>query len=141
MASSHPWHPPHLQPRRAVLRDGSPTGSTVFAATAFLTVGPIVLPIAVPVSACINSICVSTPSETNSITLTAPVTDTVGVAVLTPGTCPLGEVGAVINISTGGSATISGTVSGTADGMPFSELLGPVTVAGPSATVSAWATP
>lgn len=111
------------------------------AATVSLSVGPVLLASPAPVSACINSTCASTPSNVESFSLTVSVDDTLGVPVLTPGTCPAGEVGVVINVATGGSVTISGALSGTADGMPFSEPLGPVTVAGPSATVSACVSP
>lgn len=93
-----------------------------------LTVGPVPVP-NVPLSACIDTTCVSTP-PLKTVKLTTTVTVNGGaLPTLTPASCPNGGLGAAIRISslTPSTVTISGSVSGTSSSGPVNIPLGPVT--------------
>lgn len=108
--------------------------------TVTLAVGPIALP-GVPVSACVNSTCQTTPSLT-SVTLNVSATaDTSAAPTLTAVSCPNGGTGAAVKLTTAtsASATVSAQVSGTkTDGTPFQLSQGQtVNVSTPGVIISA----
>ncbi|MCW7944427.1 hypothetical protein AAW14_20990 [Streptomyces hygroscopicus] len=93
-----------------------------------LTVGPVPIP-QVPLSACIDTTCVSTP-PLNSVKLTTTATvNGLALPVLTAASCPNGGQGAAIRVSslTPTTVTISGSVTGTSSSGPVNIPLGPVT--------------
>ena len=95
-----------------------------------LTLGPAPLP-QVPVSACIDTTCVSTPALTGAM-LTATVTVTgspLPLVILTPATCPGAGQGIAIEVSSlrPVTVTISGSVAGTTPSGPVTIPVGPVT--------------
>ncbi|WP_035839098.1 hypothetical protein [Kitasatospora azatica] len=95
-----------------------------------LAVGPLPVP-HVPVTACIDTTCVTTPPLT-SVTLAATATVTSGplpVVLLLPASCPNGGSGVEISVSSlqPVTVTVSGSLSGTTTSGPISIPLGPVT--------------
>ncbi len=95
-----------------------------------LTLGPVPLP-QVPISACVDTTCVSTPALT-SATLTATASVTGGplpLVLLTPASCPTGSLGIGVQVSSlkPVTVTVGGSVSGTTTNGPVTIPLGPVT--------------
>jgi hypothetical protein len=109
------------------------------AATASLSLGPVPVP-SVPVTVCVNGSCAAVPAVTSvSLSLTA-TTSGPALPVIIPVLCPPGTVGVGAKITAiGGSATITGDVSGTTGSGPFHIPIGPLTTGPglPGATVSA----
>ncbi|WP_225839632.1 hypothetical protein [Streptomyces sp. NK08204] len=109
-----------------------------------LTVGPAVLP-QVPVSACIDTTCVATPTLTSvQLTATATVDGSITPVVLTPEVCPNGGLGVAVRVTTTQtlSVTLSADVSGTTpSGSPVDISVGPktetITAGTPGALISA----
>ncbi|MGW0879486.1 hypothetical protein [Streptomyces sp. NPDC002671] len=109
-----------------------------------LTVGPVALP-QVPVSACVDTTCVSTPTLASvTLTATATVDGSITPVVLTREDCPNGGLGAAVRVTTTQtvSVTLSAAVSGTtASGGPYSTSVGPktetITAGAPGALISA----
>ncbi len=109
------------------------------------SVGPVPVP-NVPVQVCVNGTCQQTPAlSAVALNVSATADPTVGTPpTITPGPCPGGQLGGVLNVNGGSSgATLSGTVSGTVPtGSSFSQPIPPLTVApGGTATISACASP
>ncbi|WP_055495668.1 hypothetical protein [Streptomyces sp. TP-A0356] len=106
----------------------APTPAFAASHSVSLTVGPVPVP-HVPLSACIDTTCVSTP-PLNSVTLSTTATvNGPALPILTPAPCPNGGRGAAIRISslTPTTVTISGSVSGTSSSGQVNIPLGPVT--------------
>jgi hypothetical protein len=95
------------------------------------TVGPIPLP-NVPVEVCVDDSCQSTPALGSvSLKVTAKADLKVGtLPAITPGSCPPGESGVVLKVTTGTTkVTVSGNVIGTLPtGAPVNIPVGPVTI-------------
>jgi hypothetical protein len=113
--------------------------------TATLSVGPVVLP-GLPAQVCIDATCTPSTALLN-VGLTAQATTDVTVApvTLTATSCPVGQLGAAIKVTS--ATTVSATVTATAtglglDGQLHTVVVGPETVSvGPvGVTVSACAT-
>lgn len=114
---------------------------TAFAEPTVVSVGAGPVPVPnVPVEACVDDECESTPALSSvSLDVEASSDVTSTPPTITPGTCASGT-GIAFVVQTGSDqATVRGEVSGTLpDGSLFSEPVGPVTVpADESATVSA----
>ncbi len=106
----------------------APTPAFAASHSVSLTVGPVPVP-QVPLSACIDTTCVSTPSL-NSVTLTTTATvDGLALPILIPVPCPNGGQGVAISVSSlkPTTVTVSGSVSGTSSSGPVNIPLGPVT--------------
>ncbi|MEU9047586.1 MULTISPECIES: hypothetical protein [unclassified Kitasatospora] len=96
-----------------------------------VSVGPVSLP-QVPVTACVDSSCVTTPPLTSaSLTATATVTHgPLPMVLLLPTVCPNGGTGLALQVTSlvPVTVTVSGSISGTTtSGTPVSVPLGPVT--------------
>lgn len=113
------------------------SGNALAATTVSLTAGPIPLP-NIPVKACINANCVSTPPlSTVKLTVDASVTLNLSLGSLTSilptitaAACPNGETGVALDVTTGAAAvTLGGTITGTIEnGMTYTQTLAQVTV-------------
>ncbi|MEX2552826.1 MAG: hypothetical protein WD627_07505 [Actinomycetota bacterium] len=99
--------------------------------TVSAAIGPVALP-NVPVEVCIDDSCQSTPAlRSVSLKVTAKVDLGVGtLPAITPGSCPPGESGAVLKVTTGTTkVTVAGNVTGTLPtGAPINIPVGPVTI-------------
>jgi hypothetical protein len=108
--------------------------------TVTLSVGPVSLP-GLPVSACIDGTCVSTPVLTSVGVSVTATTDTSVAPTLAAVSCPNGGLGVavVVTTATSVSVTISALVTGTSPDGPVSVPVGPetVTVSTPGVIVSA----
>jgi len=97
--------------------------------TVTVTVGPVSAP-GVPVSACVDSTCASTPAVTE-LALTASVTADAAASsvLLEPVACPTGSDGAAVRVSTSTTVTVrvSATLSGTGPEGPVLVTVGPKT--------------
>ncbi|NYI05345.1 hypothetical protein [Allostreptomyces psammosilenae] len=95
--------------------------------TATLTVGPVNLPAVVPVEACIDDLCVSTPEATDVTLRVVATTLTEGQPLeLTSVPCPSGH-GAAVTVSTSVTATVTieALVTGNGPLGPISVPVGP----------------
>lgn len=100
--------------------------------------GPVPLP-NVPVEVCVDDDCVTTPDlKAVSLELTVPLELNLGsLPLITSGTCPEGETGVVLKVTTGTtSVKASGLVTGT---LPTGDSImipvGPISIS-PSGTVT-----
>ena len=105
-----------------------PTPAIADSNSVSLTLGPIPQ---VPISACVDTTCVSTPALTSAtLTATATITgDSLPLALLTSASCPTSTLGIAVRVSSlkPVTVTVSGSVSGTTTNGPVTIPVGPIT--------------